>query len=91
MKSFVPEHGKQCVACSTNFSMTLQTEILSIETFHKQLFIVFKILSPIELRKAKIVYNFGLSEFNRVNSMLDARWSLVCLPVWKDEIKDLGT
>ena len=32
MKSYVPVHGKQRVLCSANFSMTLQTGILSTET-----------------------------------------------------------
>ena len=35
--------------------------------FRKLLFWkVFRMFNPIELRKAKIAYNFGLSEFNRV-------------------------
>ena len=32
MTSLVQKHGRQCMPCSTKFSVTLQTEILSIET-----------------------------------------------------------
>ena len=37
--SFVQEHGRQCMPCSVKFSMTLQTEIRTIETsdFLKQI------------------------------------------------------
>lgn len=31
LKSLVPEHGKQCMPCSANFSVTIQTETLSTE------------------------------------------------------------
>ena len=31
-------HGKQCMPCSANFSMTLQTEILSTETSFQLIF-----------------------------------------------------
>ena len=31
---------------------------------------VMSYFNPVALRKAKIVYNFGLSEFNRVNMRL---------------------
>ena len=42
MKSLIPEHDKQCTLHSNNFSMTLQTEILPIETsdFLNQLIIL---------------------------------------------------
>ena len=37
--SIVPEHGRQCMPCSANLSMTLQTDIVSTETsyFLKQI------------------------------------------------------
>ena len=67
------------------FSLTLQTEILSTVTsdFLKQMIIVMSV-NPIALRKAKVVYNFGLSECSRVNSMLSEvrtkfGWSCACL------------
>ena len=31
--SLALEHGRQCMLCSIKFSMALQTEIFSIETF----------------------------------------------------------
>ena len=41
MTTMVYEHGRQCMPCSINFSMTLQTKILSIEPsdFLKQIII----------------------------------------------------
>ena len=32
MTSLVYENGKQCIQCFANFSLTIQTEILSLET-----------------------------------------------------------
>ena len=42
MMSLLLEHGKQCMPCSTNISVTLQAEILSTETsdFLKQIIIL---------------------------------------------------
>ena len=40
--SLVSEHGKQCMPCSTKFSVTFQTEILATETsdFLKQIIVL---------------------------------------------------
>ena len=42
MTALVKEHGSQSMSCSTNFSMTLQPEILSRETldFLKQMIVL---------------------------------------------------
>ena len=32
MSPLIPEHGKQCMPCSANFSVIAQSEILSTET-----------------------------------------------------------
>ena len=53
MTSLVKQHGRQCMSCSVNFSVSLQTEILSTVTsdFLKQMIILkeFNSLLLIEL------------------------------------------
>ena len=39
--------------------------------------LLFAVLNPIALRKAKIAYNFGLSKCNRVNLNGFCLWNLI--------------
>ena len=58
-------HLLHLILCHSDAVMYLK--ILSIVYYENKIYLT-PFFNPIALRKAKIVYNFGLSECNRVNS-----------------------
>lgn len=64
LKSLVPEHGKQCMPCSANFSVTIQTETLSTEIskFLKQ--IIFPKKSNLCSKRNSIKIDVSMKKIN---------------------------
>ena len=60
-----PFYGQQNYTVTVNEIQDLGVSILTLSAFDQDIQVIF---NPIALRKAKIVYNFGLSECSRVNS-----------------------